>query len=322
MHREAVMSALAIPPKITPETMETVLVKGDLSTMKTEERLSYYQAVCESVGLNPLTQPFAYIQLNGKLTLYAKRDCTDQLRKIHKISITIAAREVVEGCYVVTARAKDPEGREDESIGAVPIESLKGENRSNALMKAETKAKRRVTLGICGLAFLDESEISSVPGAVPVAEEPESQAAADAVAQAKLAAVRKPQPVAEIIERIPEPEEEAPAPDEPSFEPPVDDIEQELHESIAMVSRLNMLKAKPKRNPNRFEMLRAFSELKARYKAIGFERTYYAVLALYGCHHSNEFPDTEEGMEAARCCYKEMSIDVSNREVRAAVSRR
>jgi hypothetical protein len=32
-------------------------------------------------------------------------------------------------------------------------------------MKAETKAKRRVTLSICGLGFLDESELESVRGA-------------------------------------------------------------------------------------------------------------------------------------------------------------
>lgn len=38
-------------------------------------------------------------------------------------------------------------------------------------MKAETKAKRRFTLSISGLGFLDESEIESVPGAQIVEEE-------------------------------------------------------------------------------------------------------------------------------------------------------
>lgn len=36
---------------------------------------------------------------------------------------------------------------------------------ANALMKAETKAKRRVTLSICGLGLLDESEIDTMKGA-------------------------------------------------------------------------------------------------------------------------------------------------------------
>jgi hypothetical protein len=34
-------------------------------------------------------------------------------------------------------------------------------------MKAETKAKRRVTLSICGLGLLDETEIETIPGAAP-----------------------------------------------------------------------------------------------------------------------------------------------------------
>jgi CheY-specific phosphatase CheX len=114
--------------------------------------------------LNPLTKPFEYITLNGKLTLYARRDATDQLRQLHKVSIEIVAREVVEDCYVVTARATTPI-RQDESIGAVNIAGLKGDVRANAMMKAETKAKRRVTLSICGLGMLDETEVDSIPGA-------------------------------------------------------------------------------------------------------------------------------------------------------------
>lgn len=150
------------------EAVELALIGGDLQKLNPDQRLAYYRQVCESLGLNPLTQPFAYITLNGKLQLYAKRDCTEQLRKIHNVSVTIVAREVVEDCYVVTARATTPQ-RQDESIGAVPIGSLKGENRANAMMKAETKAKRRVTLSICGLGLLDETEVDSIPGAQPPA---------------------------------------------------------------------------------------------------------------------------------------------------------
>ncbi len=148
-------------------SLEQVLIGGDLSKLNPNDRVMYYKAVCESVGLNPLTKPFEYISLNGKLTLYAKRDCTDQLRKLNGVSILIVSREVVEDCYVVTARATDKSGRNDESIGAVPIANLKGEARSNALMKCETKAKRRVTLSICGLGMIDETEVDSIPGAYP-----------------------------------------------------------------------------------------------------------------------------------------------------------
>jgi hypothetical protein len=168
------MTKSLAPTKITAETMEKVLILGDLKTLTPRERVAYYNGVCQSLGLNPLTQPFSYLHLNGKLLLYAKRECTDQLRKLHGVNLTIKAREVMENCFVVTVSATLPDGRQDESIGAVPIEGLKGENRSNAMMKAETKAKRRATLSICGLGFLDESEVDSVREASPATIDPET----------------------------------------------------------------------------------------------------------------------------------------------------
>jgi len=147
--------------------VDRVISSGDLAKLSDAERVSYYGAVCASVGLNPLTRPFEYINLNGKLTLYARRDATDQLRALNGVSITIVGREHIGDCYVVTARAIDRAGRQDESTGVVTVGSLKGEAMANALMKAETKAKRRVTLSICGLGWLDESELHTT-GAQPV----------------------------------------------------------------------------------------------------------------------------------------------------------
>lgn len=145
-------------------TIEQVLMTGDLSKLSPDQRVSYYNAVCQSVGLNPLTRPFEYLTLNGKLQLYARKDCTDQLRNRDDVSIVDLTREFIDGVYVVTATAKTREGRTDQSIGAVSIESLKGDAKANGMMKAETKAKRRVTLSICGLGMLDESEVESIPG--------------------------------------------------------------------------------------------------------------------------------------------------------------
>jgi len=150
------------------ELMEQVVIGGDLASLTPAQRVNYYKMVCESLGLNPLTAPFAYIKLNNKLTLYAKRDCTDQLRALHHVSTTITSREVVNEVYVVGARATTPEGRCDESIGAVPIANLKGEFLANSYMKAETKAKRRVTLSIVGLGWLDETEVGSIADAETV----------------------------------------------------------------------------------------------------------------------------------------------------------
>ncbi|MCX7751213.1 MAG: hypothetical protein N2320_06765, partial [Candidatus Bipolaricaulota bacterium] len=86
---------------------------------------------------------FDYIVLNGRLTLYARKDATDQLRRIHGVSVRIASREFIEplGLYVVVARATTADGREDEAIGAVSVRGLSGDALANAIMKAETKAK-------------------------------------------------------------------------------------------------------------------------------------------------------------------------------------
>lgn len=152
---------------IQQSTLEQVIVGGNLSTLSPAERVSYYSRVCDSLGLNPYTKPFQYINLNGKLTLYATRDCTDQLRGSRKVSITKLDKEFRPdmGLYIVTAHAQTPDGRTDASTAAVNIKGLVGEPLANALMKGETKAKRRVTLSICGLGWTDESETDSIPGA-------------------------------------------------------------------------------------------------------------------------------------------------------------
>lgn len=172
------------------DVIESVVITGDLKALAPEQRVAYYNRVCQSLGLNPLTKPFDYITLNGKLTLYAKRDATDQLRRQYGVSVSIANRERADGIFSVTAHATLPDGRTDESIGAVPIvypetvqewqnsqrinrphpkagQQFTGEDLANAYMKAETKAKRRVTLSIVGLGWLDETEVGSITDAQP-----------------------------------------------------------------------------------------------------------------------------------------------------------
>lgn len=157
-----------VPTSADPGAMiESVIVKGDLGKLSPVERTNYYVEVCRSVGLNPLTKPFEYIVLNGKLTLYARRDATDQLRKIHNVSVTDMTEAERDGVFVVTAKVQNADGRTDISKGAVTIKGLVGDALCNALMKAETKAKRRATLSICGLGFLDETEIETIPNAQP-----------------------------------------------------------------------------------------------------------------------------------------------------------
>src|SRR5580765_4075459 len=146
------------------DIMESVIAKGDLAKLTPDERVRYYNETCRSMGLNPLTQPFSYITLNNKLTLYATRACADQLRKVNGVSLEIVSRSVENDILRVHVRARLPDGRTDEDFGSVYYpETLKGEARANAEMKAVTKSKRRVTLSICGLGWLDELEVADIP---------------------------------------------------------------------------------------------------------------------------------------------------------------
>jgi hypothetical protein len=152
-------TAVAERPQQNPtaETMEDVIAKGDLSKLTPEQSVVYYHEVCRSLGLNPLTQPFVFMTLKGKRILYARKDCTDQLRKLHGINIEIVNYTVTDGLLTVHVRAKDDSERVDEDFGVVSVTGLRGEEAANAMMKAITKAKRRVTLSIAGLG-LDDPE--------------------------------------------------------------------------------------------------------------------------------------------------------------------
>ena len=146
--------------------IEQVVIGGDLSKLTAAQRVQYYNQVCRSLGLNPLTQPFQYITLNGKLTLYARKDATDQLRNLHSVSIDKPDIRFEDDWIIVTVSGRDGRGRADADVGVVSRKDMRGDF-GNALMKAVTKAKRRLTLSIVGLGWLDETEVETIPDARP-----------------------------------------------------------------------------------------------------------------------------------------------------------
>ena len=151
---------------------------GDLATLTPIERVDYYKRVCDSLGINHLTRPFEYILFKeydsnapAKLSLYARKDCTEQLRRLHRVSIIPPMRKSITDDYcMVEADLRAADGKQDTATGVVPLFKVKDGRRlalegvqyANAIMKAETKAKRRGTLSICGLGMLDESELDGV----------------------------------------------------------------------------------------------------------------------------------------------------------------
>lgn len=200
--------------------LEKVLITGDLAALTPEQRVFYYREVCDSAGLNPLTKPFDYLNLNGKLVLYANKSCTDQVRRINRIEVTKLERERADDLAIVIAYARDGTGRGDSSLGAVNIKGLAGEALANALMKAETKAKRRVTLSLSGLGILDEVEIDSAPGAWRQAVDLET---GELLGSGPVAEAADPGSLTERMAAkaavVAPPPADAPAPDEPQAPP-------------------------------------------------------------------------------------------------------
>ncbi|WP_179863672.1 hypothetical protein [Bacillus toyonensis] len=144
---------------------------SDLSQLTEEEKRQYYYFVCRKYGLDPFTNPFAFIRFrdSNKLQLYARKNCSDQLRKIHCIDAEIVHRGQIETAVYVEVKVTDKSGRKETAMAAVPISTEDGRKLSpvqlaHALMTCETKAKRRATLSLCGLAMMDETEVDTLPG--------------------------------------------------------------------------------------------------------------------------------------------------------------
>jgi len=207
-----------LPATVTDDrvalALEKAAVMGDLAQLEPMERLWYYHGVCRSVGLNPLTKPFSYIKLNGQLQLYATKGATDQVRTLRAISITGAERDTSDPLYATwVVTGTDRHGRTDMDIGSVSIAKLAGEAKANAIMKALTKAKRRLTLSLAGLGnVLDESELEAA-GAEQVAD---AMPDYEAMSPAQRMLVQRAEAATAAPQQPPEPEVATEATEQPS----------------------------------------------------------------------------------------------------------
>jgi hypothetical protein len=146
-------------------SIEKLIMHGDLSRLNSDQRMQYYRYRCESMGLDPMARPFDYIELQGKLTLYLNRGGSEQLRKIHKVSVVVTDKKIENDIFTVYVKAMTPDGRVEEDCGSIALKGAKGEALANLQMKTITKAKRRATISICGLGMLDEIEVESIANA-------------------------------------------------------------------------------------------------------------------------------------------------------------
>jgi len=210
---QTTQSQAVAPNDVSAAALESALA-GNLARLTVEDRLKYIARTCELVGLNPLTKPFDIMEFQGKTVLYANKSCAEQLRKLHGVSVDIVERKVEFGVLVVRAKATDRDGRHDEALAAVPFNEKNPVEAANAMMKAETKAKRRVTFSICGLGFAADIDHEQTQTASTVVTTEHSTASLADKINASLTAGEKaqaitvassPDPVAEVVPIKPEP---------------------------------------------------------------------------------------------------------------------
>lgn len=160
------------------KVVSNLILHNDIKQLTAEQKVDFVLTLCQNLGLNPALAPFSVLELQGREIIYANKSCTEQLRKIYGVSITSSKSDIIsmeDGAmlYRTVVTLQDQTGRTDTGVGIVPLKgynnkSLSADVLANALMKADTKAKRRGTLSICGLGFLDESELDTLPNAKPI----------------------------------------------------------------------------------------------------------------------------------------------------------
>ena len=155
------------------QELEKIILNSDLSSLSGEQRVNFYYQVCAQYGLDPFTRPFEFIKMNGKLVLYATKSCASALQELKSISVEIVKQEAFQDVWIVTVRGtradeKAADGRViAENVGITPIKGLSGDQLSNSIMKAVTKAQRRLILQMCGLGSTDETELQSIANVSP-----------------------------------------------------------------------------------------------------------------------------------------------------------
>jgi len=137
----------------------------DLESMNEEQRQQYVRNVCEHMGVPPELNLVMLTYLDEqdgprRLVAYAKRGATEIIRNNRSINVTELTSKEIGGSIVFTATGKDATGRQEMSTGSRYIKDLVGRELDDAIMTAQTRATRRMTLQFVGAGVLDESEVN------------------------------------------------------------------------------------------------------------------------------------------------------------------
>src|SRR5271157_476349 len=140
----------------------------NLDGLTEAQKVQYLADFSEHLGLPPDLGALDLIWMDDdnksglrKLVVYCRKGTADLLRGIHGIEIQSIEQLVVPGCVTFKATGKNSTGRQEIAIGSHDTEGLKGGRLASAVMTAQSRSLRRLTLQFVGGGLLDESEVST-----------------------------------------------------------------------------------------------------------------------------------------------------------------
>ncbi len=146
---------------MTNSIAQKAAMSGNLRALTSDEQWQYYLAMCDHLGLDPVSRPFDWIDQEGKLSLYPNANCAAQLAQKGEISFPEYATEMIGEVFVYRVRATSNDERELWATGAVPVGRTALET-ARAIKKAETQARRRAVFALGGLALTEAEEMYEV----------------------------------------------------------------------------------------------------------------------------------------------------------------
>jgi hypothetical protein len=138
----------------------------DLDRLSSDELRQYYLDACAFHGVPPELNVLAFTYMDSgdgarRRVLYAKKGATDIIRERLGISVADLRKEIFNGTLTYTCFGKNKDGRFEIAVGASYIDGLTGRALEVAIMVAQTRAIRRMTLQFAGAGLIDETELQA-----------------------------------------------------------------------------------------------------------------------------------------------------------------
>jgi hypothetical protein len=147
--------------KISRATLRALTLHKDLSKLTEDQQLQYVMNIYKALDIAPIFNVFSLIKLQGKMVLYADKDCASLLAKKHRITTQLVERDMDKetGLYRVTMRASDAAGRFAIDDGILWVGDAKGQRLADSMMKCMSKARRRSIFSLLGLSAVTDDDI-------------------------------------------------------------------------------------------------------------------------------------------------------------------